>query len=116
MVRHTKTPQNALQSVLGALITDRGDIMAIIIQSSNSYNGRETLTIREQEIVDFWCDIPMKRTYGDSFTFKGVDHTVKINGSTLHHIFLHSLKSSPRFRGAVLTYITNLNNATEVTE
>jgi hypothetical protein len=52
MVRHTKTPQNALQSVLGALITDRGDIMAIIIQSSNSYNGRETLTIREQEIVD----------------------------------------------------------------
>ena len=116
MARHTKTPQNALQSVLGALITNRGDIMAIIIQSKNDYNGRETLKIREQDIVDFWCDIPLQRTYGDSFTFKGRDHTVKINGSTLHHIFLHSLKSSVKFRGAVLTYITNLNNATEVTE
>ena len=90
--------------------------MAIIIQSKNDYNGRETLKIKEQDIVDFWCDIPMQRTYGDSFTFKGRDHTVKINGSTLHHIFLHSLKSSVKFRGAVLTYITNLNNATEVTE
>jgi hypothetical protein len=90
--------------------------MAIIIQSKNDYNGRETLKIREQDIVDFWCDIPLQRTYGDSFTFKGRDHTVKINGSTLHHIFLHSLKNSVKFRGAVLTYITNLNNATEVTE
>ena len=98
------------------LITDRGDIMAIIIQSMNDYNGRETLKIKEQDIVDFWCDIPMQRTYGDSFTFKGRDHTVKINGSTLHHIFLHSLKSSVKFRGAVLTYITNLNNAQEATE
>ena len=90
--------------------------MAIIIQSKSEYNGRETLKIREQDIVDFWCDIPMQRNYGDSFTFKGVYHTVKINGNTLHHIFLHSLKSSPKFRDAVLTYITNLNNATEVTE
>jgi len=90
--------------------------MAIIIQSKNSYNGRETLKIKEQDIVDFWCDIPMQRTYGDSFTFKGVNHTVKINGNTLHHIFLHSLKSSTKFRGAVLTYITNLNNAQEVAE
>jgi len=98
------------------LITDKGDIMAIIIQSKNSYNGRETLKIKEQDIVDFWCDIPMQRTYGDSFTFKGVNHTVKINGNTLHHIFLHSLKSSTKFRGAVLTYITNLNNAQEVAE
>lgn len=89
--------------------------MAIIIQSKN-YNGRETLKIREQDIVDFWCDIPMQRSYGDSFTFKGAYHTVKINGNTLHHIFLHSLKSSPKFRDAVLTYITNLNNATEVIE
>jgi hypothetical protein len=90
--------------------------MAIIIQSMSDYSGRETLKIKEQDIVDFWCDIPLQRTYGDSFTFKGRDHTVKINGSTLHHIFLHSLKSSVKFRGAVLTYITNLNNATEVTE
>ena len=90
--------------------------MAIIIQSMSDYNGRETLKIREQDIVDFWCDIPLQRTYGDSFTFKGRDHTVKINGSTLHHIFLHSIKSSVKFRGAVLTYITNINNATEVTE
>ena len=90
--------------------------MAIIIQSMSDYNGRETLKIKEQDIVDFWCDIPMQRTYGDSFTFKGRDHTVKINGSTLHHIFLHSLKSSVKFRGAVLTYITNLNNSKEATE
>jgi len=90
--------------------------MAIIIYPKHSHSRRDALKIREQDIVDFWCAMPMQRTYGDSFTFDSREYTVEINGNTLHHIFLHSLKSSTKFRGAVLTYITNLNNAQEATE
>ena len=98
------------------MITDKGDIMAINIYPKHSYSRRDTLKIREQDIIDFTCSIRMKQAYGDSFTFDSKYYTVDISGNTLHHIFLHSLKSSTKFRGAVLTYITNLNNATEVAE
>jgi len=90
--------------------------MAITIYPKHSHSRRDALKIREQDIVDFSCVIRMKQTYGDSFTFDSKDYTVEISGNTLHHIFLHSLESSAKFRGAVLTYITNLNNAQEATE